>query len=360
MKTVNIDLGERSYDIRIASGIIENPSELLPWIYGDQVVVITNEIVAPLYLDTLQKTLQGRVVLDIILGDGEFTKSLTTAESIFDRMLQIPLDRTATVVALGGGVIGDMAGFTAACYQRGIPFIQIPTTLLSQVDSSVGGKTGVNHPRGKNMIGAFYQPQRVLIDISVLSTLETAQFSSGMAEVIKYGLINDPGFFEWLENNLESVLSLNPECLEYVIEQSCLNKARIVEQDEREGGVRALLNLGHTFGHAIETATGYGAWLHGEGVALGMVMAMYMSMEQGWVEQADYERACKLIERCNLPVTPSADFCAQELKKLMRLDKKVQAGKLRLILSRGIGKAFVCDDYDEAALDKTLAHFAIG
>jgi 3-dehydroquinate synthase len=360
MKTVYIDLGERSYDIRIASGILGNPSELLPWISGNQVMVITNEVVAPLYLDTLKKSLEGKDVVEVILGDGESTKSLSTAETIFDRMLQVPLDRTATVVALGGGVIGDMAGFTAACYQRGIPFVQIPTTLLSQVDSSVGGKTGVNHPMGKNMIGAFYQPQRVLIDISVLSTLEPAQFSSGMAEVIKYGLINAPDFFEWLENNLESVLSQNPEDLEYVIEQSCLNKARVVELDEREGGVRALLNLGHTFGHAIETATGYGAWLHGEGVALGMVMAMYMSMEQDWVEQKDYDRACKLIERCNLPVKPSADFCAQEIKKLMGLDKKVQAGKLRLILSRGIGKAFVCDNYDETALDKTLAHFAIG
>ena len=360
MKTVIIDLGERSYDIRIASGILGNSSELLPWIGGNQVVVITNEIVAPLYLDVLKKSLKEKEVVDLILGDGESTKNLSTVESIFDRMLQIPLDRTATVVALGGGVIGDIAGFTAACYQRGIPFIQIPTSLLSQVDSSVGGKTGVNHPKGKNMIGAFYQPQRVLIDISVLSTLEPAQFSSGMAEVIKYGLINDPDFFEWLENNLEPVLSLHPEYLEYVIEQSCLNKARIVEQDEREGGVRALLNLGHTFGHAIETATGYGAWLHGEGVALGMVMAMYMSMEQGWVEQADYDRACKLIQSCNLPVNPSADFCAKNLKKLMGLDKKVQAGKLRLILSRGIGKAFVCDDYDEALLDKTLAYFARG
>ena len=360
MKTVNIDLGERSYDIKIASGILGNPSEILPWISGNQVLIVTNEIVAPLYLDALKTSLEEKEVVDLILRDGESTKNLSTAEKIFDRMLQIPLDRTATVVALGGGVIGDMAGFTAACYQRGIPFIQIPTTLLSQVDSSVGGKTGVNHPKGKNMIGAFYQPQRVLIDISVLSTLEPAQFSSGMAEVIKYGLINDPEFFGWLENNLEPVLLLNPEVLEYLIEQSCLNKARIVELDEREGGVRALLNLGHTFGHAIETATGYGAWLHGEGVALGMVMAMYMSMEQSWVERADYDRACKLIERCNLPVNPSADFGARELKKLMGLDKKVQAGNLRLILSRGIGKAFVCDDYDEEALDKTLAYFAIG
>ena len=360
MKTVNIDLGERSYDIRIAPGILGNSSELLSWICGRQVVIVTNEIVAPLYLDILKKSLKDKIIVDVILKDGESTKNLSTAESIFDRMLQVPLDRTATVIALGGGVIGDMAGFTASCYQRGIPFIQIPTTLLSQVDSSVGGKTGVNHPRGKNMIGAFYQPRRVLIDIAVLSTLESAQLASGMAEVIKYGLINDYNFFEWLENNLESVLSLNPESLEYVIEQSCLNKAGIVESDEREGGVRALLNLGHTFGHAIETATGYGAWLHGEGVALGMLMAMYMSMEHGWVDQAHYDRACNLIERCNLPVNPSTDFKAQELKKLMGLDKKVQGGKLRLILSRGIGKAFVCDDYDEVLLDKTLSKFAIG
>ena len=238
MKTVRIDLGDRSYDIRIASGILDDHEQLRPWIRGQQVFIITNEVVAPLYLEKITNSLAGKSVEQMVLRDGEGVKTLGVAEEIFDRMISVPLDRSTTVIALGGGVVGDIAGFVAACYQRGIPFIQIPTTLLSQVDSSVGGKTAVNHPRGKNMIGAFHQPQRVLIDALTLSTLEPRQFSSGVAEVIKYGVINDLSFFAWLEDNIDRVMALNEEALEYVIEKSCRNKANIVERDEREEGIR--------------------------------------------------------------------------------------------------------------------------
>jgi 3-dehydroquinate synthase len=360
MKTVEISLGDRSYDIKIAPGLLESGNEILPWIRGDQVFIVTNAIVAPLYLEKVKSALQGKIVEQIILPDGEQTKSLKTMESLFDQMLQIPLNRSATVIALGGGVVGDMAGFAAACYQRGVAFIQIPTTLLSQVDSSVGGKTGVNHPRGKNMIGAFYQPERVLADTSTLRTLSDRQFSSGVAEVIKYGLINDADFFFWLEQNIESVMAQDEEALSYVVEQSCLNKAKIVEQDERESGVRALLNLGHTFGHAIETATDYSKWLHGEAVALGMVMAAHMSFQQGWITEQSVNRVINLHTRAKLPVSPAHELSAVELKGLMQLDKKVQDGKVRLILLKSIGHAFISSEYDETILDATLSHFAPG
>lgn len=359
MKTVEISLGDRSYEIKIAPGLLESGNEILPWIRGEQVFIVTNEIVAPLYLEKVKSALQGKSVEQIILRDGEQTKSLKTIENLFDRMLEIPLNRSATVIALGGGVIGDMAGFAASCYQRGIPFIQIPTTLLSQVDSSVGGKTGINHPRGKNMIGAFYQPERVLADTSTLRTLSHRQFSSGVAEVIKYGLINDADFFQWLELNIESVMEQDEDALSYVIEQSCLNKAKIVEQDERESGIRALLNLGHTFGHAIETATGYSKWLHGEAIALGMVMATHMSWRQGWITEQSVNRVINLQTRAKLPVNPVRDFSAVDLKALMRLDKKVQVGEVRLVLLKSIGHAFITSDYDESMLDATLSHFAL-
>lgn len=360
MRTVDIDLGARSYEIRIAPNIYASPEELLPWIKGAQVLIVTNEIVAPLYLEPLKQALDEKQVFQVILADGEITKSLQTAQSIFDRMLDIPLDRKATVIALGGGVIGDMAGFTAACYQRGVPFIQIPTTLLAQVDSSVGGKTAVNHARGKNMIGAFYQPQRVIADTAVLSTLEPRQFASGVAEVIKYGLINDPGFFDWLEQNMPSIVNQDADALSYVVEQSCLNKARIVEADERESGMRALLNLGHTFGHAVETAVGYGNWLHGEAVAIGMVMAFEMSCKQGWISNEQLVRVQNLLKQVNLPAEPSSDFSAKDLKEMMKLDKKVDDGNIRLVLAKGIGQAFISDDYDEKYLDATLEQYALG
>ncbi len=359
MKAVHVDLGDRSYDIRIAPGILDDHGQLRPWIGGQQVFIITNEVVAPLYLDKITNSLAGKSVGQMILKDGESVKTLQTAEEIFDRMIAVPLDRSGTVIALGGGVVGDIAGFAAACYQRGVPFIQIPTTLLSQVDSSVGGKTAVNHPQGKNMIGAFYQPQGVLIDARVLSTLEPRQFSSGVAEVVKYGMINDLPFFEWLEDHIDRVMALDEGALEYMIEQSCRNKANIVAQDEKEAGIRALLNLGHTFGHAIETATQYTGWLHGEAIALGMMMAGFMSNIQGDFSDQELARLQSLLGRARLPTQPCHGFSAQKLKELMRLDKKVRDGNLRLVLPRGIGQACVTDQYDETALDDTLAYFAL-
>ncbi len=358
--TVPIDLGNRSYEIRIAPGILDDQREFLDWITGDQVLVITNDVVQPLYLEQLRQALPGKHVEVIILPDGEQYKTLETAGEVFDKMLAVPLDRQVTVLALGGGVIGDLSGFVAACYQRGVGFIQIPTTLLSQVDSSVGGKTGVNHSSAKNMIGAFYQPLRVIADLSTLRTLEPRQFSSGMAEVVKYGLINDPGFFEWLEQYIDSVMRHDQVALTEIIRRSCRNKARLVEQDERESGVRALLNLGHTFGHAIETVTEYGPWLHGEAVGLGMLMAARMSVLQGWLKDSDFLRIRALVEKAGLPINPSRDFRPEELREAMNRDKKVLAGKVRLILLQGIGNALVCRDYDPKALLQTLEEFAIG
>lgn len=360
MKTVNINLGERSYQIKISPGLLENSAELLPWISGNQVFIVTNEVVAPLYLEKVRRILSGKNVEHIILADGEQSKSLQTAEHIFDKMLALALDRSVTVIALGGGVVGDMAGFVAACYQRGVPFIQIPTTLLSQVDSSVGGKTAVNHVRGKNMIGAFYQPKHVIADTATLATLDARQFSSGIAEVIKYGMINDVAFFRWLENNIHAVMRKEAYALEYIIEQSCLNKASIVEQDERESGIRALLNLGHTFGHAIETATGYNKWLHGEAIALGLVIATSMSKEQGWMGEQDVQRVIALLSQAKLPVDPVEDVSANQLMSFMRLDKKAQDGKIRLVLLKAIGEAFITSDYDKSALDATLKHYTTG
>lgn len=360
MKSVRVGLGARSYSIRIGSGIRNDSREFLPWFAGSQVFVVSNESVAPLYLAEMRAALDGKEVAEVIIQDGEHVKSLETAAMIFSRMLEIPLDRQATVVALGGGVVGDIAGFAAACYQRGISLVQVPTTLLSQVDSSVGGKTGVNHPLGKNMIGSFHQPRRVIIDTETLRTLDARQFSAGMAEVIKYGVINDRDFFEWLEHNMEAVMELDQPAIEYTIEQSCRNKASIVEQDERESGVRALLNLGHTFGHAIETATDYRSWLHGEAVALGMVMAATLSYVQGWITEPELQRIRTLLERAGLPTRPSGDFSPEALKENMLRDKKVQQSRIRLILCRGIGRAVVSDDYSMPALERTLCEFANG
>ena len=360
MKTVSIDLGERSYDIRIGHGLLEQAGEILPWIKSSQVLVLSNEIVAPLYLDAIRTVLADKRITEVVIPDGEQVKNLDTVSGIFDSMLAVPLDRSTTVIALGGGVIGDIAGFVAACYQRGIPFIQVPTTLLSQVDSSVGGKTGVNHPLGKNMIGAFYQPVRVLADLSTLSTLDDRQFSAGLAEVIKYGLIDEPDFFEWLESSIDSLRALDPAALETAVERSCRAKARVVEMDEREGGVRALLNLGHTFGHAIETATGYSTWLHGEAVGLGMVMAADLSRRHGWLSDGEFSRIESLIGRAGLPTRPTHGIEADQLKSLMGVDKKVEDGRMRLILLKGIGRSFISDDFSDSALDQTLGHFCLG
>jgi 3-dehydroquinate synthase len=277
MKTLTVDLGDRSYPIFIGQNLLAQKSLVTPYVKAKQVMIVTNETVAPLYLQQTLALFDDFQVEQVILPDGEQYKNLTVLNNIFDRLLTQRCDRQVTLVALGGGVIGDMTGFAAACYQRGVPFIQIPTTVLSQVDSSVGGKTGVNHPQGKNMIGAFHQPQCVLIDIETLKTLEPRQLSAGLAEVVKYGLINDAAFFTWLEQNTQGLLNLEPDVIAYAIERSCLDKANVVAQDEKEKGMRALLNLGHTFGHTIEAGMGYGQVLHGEAVAIGMVLAAKMS-----------------------------------------------------------------------------------
>ncbi len=360
MKSVDIALGARSYQVRIGRGLLSMADEMVPWIHGRQVCVVTDEVVAPLYLRALRAALSGKQVVECILPGGEGGKTLAGVHGIFDAMLGAHCDRETTVLALGGGVVGDMAGFAAACYQRGVPFIQAPTSLLAQVDSSVGGKTGVNHPGGKNMIGAFHQPRRVLADTAALDTLPPRHLSAGLAEVIKYGLVNDRDFFIWLEDNIAACLARDPAALEFIIERSCAAKAAIIEQDERESGARALLNLGHTFGHAIEAGTGYGRWLHGEAVATGMAMAAHMSMLMGWLPASDGARIDALLKAAGLPHQPFAGIAAPRLLELMQVDKKVRHGQLRLILLRGIGGAEIVADYPAPALTQCVAHFAAG
>jgi 3-dehydroquinate synthase len=344
MKSLRVELGDRSYPIHIGPSLLGQASLIAPHVAGKQVLVVTNETVAPLYLERALASLQGFQVDALVLPDGEAYKNLDTLNTIYDRLLERRFDRRCTLVALGGGVIGDLTGFAAATYQRGVAFIQVPTTLLSQVDSSVGGKTGVNHPRGKNMIGAFHQPRCVIADTETLNTLRDRELSAGLAEVIKYGLINDPEFFAWLEVNIGALLRRDPTALSYAIERSCHDKADIVAQDETESGARALLNLGHTFGHAIETGMGYGAWLHGEAVGTGMVMAARLSRRLGWISAADEERATALIARAGLPVQPPGELSAARFIDLMSVDKKVQDGKLRLVLLKGIGDAVIVGD----------------
>jgi 3-dehydroquinate synthase len=318
------------------------------------VLIVSNVTVAPLYLDNIKSVLTDFQCHEVILPDGEAYKTLEILNLVFDSLLQNRLNRQVTVVALGGGVIGDMAGFAAACYQRGVPFIQVPTTLLSQVDSSVGGKTGVNHALGKNMIGAFYQPQCVVIDTNTLNTLDDRQLSAGIAEVIKYGLINDLEFFVWLENNMQSLLNRNPESLRYAIKASCQNKANVVAEDEKEAGVRALLNLGHTFGHAIETNEGYGTWLHGEAVSIGLLMAAILSYKQGWITEDDKNRVQQCLASANLPYKIPEKMNADDFIKLMSVDKKVKDGVIRLVLMKSIGESFVTSEYDHSLLIETL------
>lgn len=354
MKTLNVALGSRSYPIYIGTQLLGNASLLEPHISGKQVMVVSNETIAPLYLEQTLQGLKNFHTESVILPDGEQYKTLDTANLIFDALLQKRFNRTATLIALGGGVVGDITGFAAACYQRGIAFIQIPTTLLAQVDSSVGGKTGVNHPLGKNMIGAFHQPQCVIADTDTLNTLDDRQLSAGIAEVIKYGLIRDVEFMHWLEENITDLKSRKPAALAYAIERSCRNKAEVVAADEKESGQRALLNLGHTFGHAIETGCGYGTWLHGEAVAIGMYMAAELSARMQWIEPGDVERTKDLLEKAGLPTLPPAGMETQQFLDLMAVDKKVLAGKLRLVLLRGIGNAVVTDDFDHDCLDLML------
>jgi len=355
MQTLHIQLENRSYPIYIGEGLLSKIKLIEPHLKQKHVAIVTNTTVAPLYLDPLLALFKqyGIKAFPIILPDGESYKNQETLNLIYDALLKEKCERSVTLIALGGGVIGDMTGYAAATYLRGVPFIQIPTTLLSQVDSSVGGKTGINHPLGKNMIGAFYQPQCVIIDMDTLKTLPQREFSAGMAEVIKYGLIRDKAFFDWLEKNMEGHMKLNPSLLIEAIERSCQNKADIVEMDEHESGVRATLNLGHTFGHAIENAMGYGVWLHGEAVSIGMVMAAYLSKLMGWLKEIEFNRIVTLLKEAKLPVDPP-NISEDQYMQLMRMDKKVIDGKIRLVLQKGIGDSVITSDYDTNHFKSTL------
>ncbi|HUA90056.1 MAG TPA: 3-dehydroquinate synthase [Steroidobacteraceae bacterium] len=358
MQTVNVELGTRRYPIHIGAGLIGQPGAFreLP---ARDLLVVSNTTVAPLYLRALQQGLVGRRTVEVILPDGEVHKTLANAGRVLDVLVANRFARDCAVVALGGGVVGDLAGFVAACYQRGVAFAQVPTTLLAQVDSAVGGKTAVNHPGGKNLIGAFHQPHLVVSDTSVLATLPGRELRAGLAEVIKYGLICDPELFAYLESHMPALLAKDPQALAHIIRRSCEIKAVIVGRDEREQGERALLNLGHTFGHAAESATGYREWLHGEAVGAGLVMAATMSQECGLIGAADAARVRRLVELAGLPAhIPSVE--PPVLLEHMRIDKKVLAGRLRLVLLQRIGAAFVTADYPPAALDRTLAQHAGG
>jgi 3-dehydroquinate synthase len=355
MHTLHVELGERSYPVYIGRDLLSDPQLLAQHVGGSQVVVISNDTVAPLYLDRVRRALgERRKVTEVILPDGERYKSLEILSRIFDQVMADSHNRTTTFVALGGGVVGDITGFAAACYQRGVDFIQVPTTLLAQVDSSVGGKTAVNHPLGKNMIGAFYQPQAVLIDTSTLQTLPAREFAAGLAEVVKYGLIADEPFYRWLQAQMPKLLAREEAALAEAIERSCANKARIVAQDEREGGIRAILNLGHTFGHAIETAQGYGEWLHGEAVAAGMMLALQLSVRRGWVPAAELADLEALLQGVHLPVAPPPAMAPETFLELMQRDKKVVDGRLRLVLLRAIGEACIVDDVTREELMSLL------
>ncbi len=357
MKTLNVNLDQRSYPIYIGPNLIGEAAFFDRHIHSSQVMVVSNETVAPLYLDRVVANLHGRQIATVILPDGESYKSMASAMRIFDELLSRKFSRNATLIALGGGVIGDLAGFAAACYQRGIPFTQIPTTLLAQVDSSVGGKTAVNHPLGKNMIGAFYQPQCVLADTSLLDTLPDRELCAGLAEVIKYGLIRDAKLFCWLEENIEALLRRDAEALTHAIERSCANKAEVVAADERETGERATLNLGHTFGHAIETGMGYGVFLHGEAVAIGMCQAADLSRRSGWLDDADVDRIVRMVKQARLPVAPPTELDAGRFLELMAVDKKNVDGKLRLILLKNIGQATLPVGVDVSLLKATLNEY---
>lgn len=356
MNTLKVELGSRSYPILIGDGLLGDAGLLRQHVPARDVLVVSNTTVAPLYLDALRAGLDPRRIVEVILPDGEAHKTLANVSRILDVLVANRFGRDCTVVALGGGVVGDMAGFAAACYQRGVSFVQVPTTLLSQVDSSVGGKTGVNHPGGKNLIGAFHQPLVVLADTRTLGSLPPRELRAGLAEVIKYGLICDAAFFGWLEEHMEALLAAEPAALAHVIQRSCQIKAEIVGRDEREQGDRALLNLGHTFGHAIESATGYTQWLHGEAIGAGLLMAAAMSQACGLMSSEEVARVRNLVAVTGLPTHIEA-VSPQSALEHMRIDKKVQSGRIRLILMRKIGAAFITADYSQAALDKTLQEY---
>ncbi len=355
-QTLSVALAERTYPIHIGAGLLDQTALLLAHLKHKRVAIVSNTTVAPLYLERVAKPLReaGVDVVEIILPDGEQYKNSEILNTIYDALIQARCERMTTLIALGGGVIGDLTGYAAATYLRGVPFIQIPTTLLSQVDSSVGGKTGINHPQGKNMIGAFYQPQLVLIDTETLKTLPQRELSAGIAEVIKYGLIRDADFFDWLEINMEKLMALDEATVSEAVYRSCQNKAEVVAADEREAGERALLNLGHTFGHAIENAMGYGVWLHGEAVAAGTLMAADLSLRMGWLKVEDVQRIKAIFYAAGLKQQPPALGVDQYLD-LMGLDKKVQDGKIRLVLQQAIGESVMTSDYNVDALRETLS-----
>lgn len=356
MKTIEVPLEDRSYPVYIGHGLLQDPAIMTRHMRGNEAVAVTNETVEPLYMDLLRDGFRGHPLYDVVLPDGERYKTLETCRLVFDGLMYYGLDRSVTVVALGGGVIGDMAGFCAATYQRGVACIQVPTTLLAQVDAAIGGKTGVNHPMGKNMIGAFHQPRAVIADTQVLETLPEREYRAGLAEVIKYGAIRDPALLEWLEANTHAILRRNPHALEHIVSESVRNKAEVVAKDELESGERALLNFGHTFGHAIETWTGYASWLHGEAVAVGMVMAARMSVEQGWLAARDAERLEALIQTLGLPTVPPR-IPASRFRSLMSADKKARDRRIRLVLLRSLGDAVVTGGFDDDALTRTLATY---
>lgn len=355
MHTLHVELGERSYPIYIGRDLLSDGELLNRHIAGRQVAVVSNTTVAPLYMERVRSALGSRdKVTEIVLPDGEAHKTLAVLETVFDRLLAEGHNRSTTLIALGGGVVGDMTGFAAACYQRGVDFLQVPTTLLSQVDSSVGGKTGVNHALGKNMIGAFHQPRAVFIDLNTLHTLPPREFAAGMAEVIKYGLIRDNGFYTWLQTARDRLVAREESALAEAIERSCALKADVVAADEREGGLRAILNLGHTFGHAIETHQGYGQWLHGEAVASGMLLALRLSVQRGWVDPAAVAGLRGLLQDAGLPTGIPEDMRPGDFLTLMARDKKVIDGRLRLVLLRAIGEACIVDDVSAAELETLL------
>jgi len=358
MKEMQVSLGDRSYPIFIGEDLL-GAKELWARIRRrEQVMVVSNKTVAPLYLEQVMTALPGCTVKSVVIEDGEKYKTLDAFNAVITRLLEQGFSRDCLLVALGGGVIGDITGFAAACYQRGVDYIQIPTTLLAQVDSSVGGKTAVNHALGKNMIGAFYQPSAVLADTRTLATLPEREFRAGLAEVIKYGMIRDPAFFAWLEENLDGLLARDQNRLAHAIEQSCRNKAEIVSLDETEQNVRAILNFGHTFGHAIETATGYTRLLHGEAVAIGMLMAADLSRRHGWLMRESTERLERILERAGLPSGVPTGLRAEQLRSIMAIDKKARSARLFLVLLREIGVAFLTEQYEERLLAETLSEFS--
>ena len=356
MQTLSVALGDRSYPIHVGRGLLERGDLIAPHLKQKRVAVVSNETVAPLYLARFLRGLQsvGVEAFSIVIPDGEEFKNWDTLNTIYDQLLAARSDRGTSLIALGGGVVGDMTGFAAATYQRGVPYMQVPTTLLAQVDSSVGGKTAINHPRGKNMIGAFYQPRLVLSDMDTLSTLPDRELKAGLAEVIKYGLIRDAEFFAWLEAHVDRLVAKDAEALSQAVVRCCEIKASVVQRDEREEGERALLNFGHTFGHAIETGMGYGAWLHGEAIAAGMALASDLSARLGLISRTDVERINAVLARAGLP-TAVCGIPADRFRSLMSVDKKAQAGRLRFILLSAIGSASLRADVPQEALDRTLA-----